>query len=1295
MKDDEKTKKQLIEELQEMRKLAAEIRVIEASRLQAEYELQQSESRLHAFMESATDSFSIWDENLYLIDINQASLSYHPKGTKKEDLIGKHITEIVPDLEKTGRYEQYKDVIKTGRPVAFDDLTPHPKFGEKHLSIRAFKVGEGMGMIGTDITGLKLAELLRQSEERFRLLFEGSSNPVTIFDRDGNILMINPRGAKNLGRPDAELVGCSLKEFFPEQFTELVNKFREVIAQGKSLNFEYKVRLADGEHWFWSTHDPVRDAEGIAYAVQVISYDITERKRMEEALRQSEEKYRDLFEHSNEVICIAQDGILKLTNPKTSEMTGYSQDELYLKPFMDLVHPDDREQVINRHVARIKGEDVPSENCFRFLKKSGGTGWFQINTVAIDWEGKPATLSFGSEVTERRRMEEALREREEMYRNVVKQSSDLIVIIQDGNIVYANPTARRLTGYTSEESIGTPLTRYVHPDAIDDAVDRYKRRMAGEELEPSYESILLHKDGNSIYVEVSGKVIDYRGKPADMVVMRDITERKLADKAFRESMQMYRTLVDNSNEVIFSVDTQGQITHISPVIERLSGYKPDEVIGTNFSRYVVPEDLRGLVSSMELTLSGQREPHEFRVLSKDGTIHTVISSSNVLLRNGQPVGLTGVLSDITERKRADEALRASENKYRYLVESLQEGIWEIDAKGRTTYVNPRMAQMLGYTIDEMSGKKLFDFMHKRNVATARRLLKRRKSGLSERHDFEFIRKDGSQIYTSIMANPITDEEGKYVGALAGVQDITDRKAMEDELRIKDSAIAQSINAVMIADIDGMITYVNDSFLNLWGYASGQDVVGKSAATLWKQEQKALMILDAVISKGGALGQLEALRGDGTTFFAELSLSLISDDRGKPVCIMGSFMDITERRQAEARLTRERDRAQRYLDIAEVMMLVIDADGKVSLINRKGCDILHCRTRDVIGRNWFDSFVPEDTRDKMRSLFDRIMSGDIQAVEYYESHVVTATGERRLIAWRNSILMSESGRPTGLLSSGEDITLRRRAEEALRDSEEKLRAIFDNVGVGITVMDMQGTIQEINETTLNIKGYTREEVIGRYGLDFVAERDRDRAVHSMMKLLEQGWNVPDEFALLKKDGTEIECEAGATIIHDSSGNPIGIISFEQDITERRRGEREKERLLRELNHRVKELDCLYGISNVLARHHPTPDALFEGILRTILAAWQYPEITCVRIVAEGAEYKTERFQDTAWKLTREIEVHGEPAGVVEVCYLEERPDADEGPFLKAERNLIDAIAGRLGEALERRRAKRAQGKQEDK
>jgi len=263
-----------------------------------------------------------------------------------------------------------------------------------------------------------------------------------------------------------------------------------------------------------------------------------------------------------------------------------------------------------------------------------------------------------------------------------------------------------------------------------------------------------------------------------------------------------------------------------------------------------------------------------------------------------------------------------------------------------------------------------------------------------------------------------------------------------------------------------------------------------------------------------------------------------------------------------------------------------------------------------------------------------------------------------------------------------ITERKKVEEGLQQSEENLRAYLESAPDGVYLNDLKGKFLYGNKKAEEITGYKREDLIGKsfLKLHLLPKKHLVKA-GKLLALNAMGRPTgPDEFELIRKDGCHIWVEITTTPI--KQGGEVLVIGSVRDITERKQ-------LEHALNERVKELQCLYGIASIAERPEITLDELYQEVANILPPSWRYPEVTCARIVISGKEFKTENCRDTEWRQSSDIKVDGVKTGVVETCYLEERPEIDEGPFLKEERLLINAVAQRLGDITERKKAQQAQ------
>ena len=273
-----------------------------------------------------------------------------------------------------------------------------------------------------------------------------------------------------------------------------------------------------------------------------------------------------------------------------------------------------------------------------------------------------ALASAENEIEQRKQLEDTLRESQESYRILFENATEIILVAQEGKVVFQNPKAATLSGYYGVELMQRSFIEFVHPDDRDMVINRHVKRMKGEDVPPVYSFRLVQKDGGVRWVDASAVMINWKGKPATLNFLADITDRKLYEDELYYSREQYRSLVENINDVIFTLDLQGAFTYMSPAIERLSGFTVSEVEGLSFNRFTHPDDLSGMVEAFTKVISGIKVTYEFRVLDKTGEVRWVVTKSRLVAESDKPPYIAGVMTDITLRKQSEAAKAAFEAK---------------------------------------------------------------------------------------------------------------------------------------------------------------------------------------------------------------------------------------------------------------------------------------------------------------------------------------------------------------------------------------------------------------------------------------------------------------------------------------------------------------------------------------------------------------------------------------------------------------------------------------------------------
>jgi len=406
--------------------------------------------------------------------------------------------------------------------------------------------------------------------------------------------------------------------------------------------------------------------QSIVFAEQ-LTEEISERKQVEEALRESERRFRELAELLPvSVFELDVNGNFTYTNRCGFEIFGYTSEDLRKGVnALQLFAPEERQRVEQNIRKRLAGKEFQGHE-YTMLKKDGSMLCGFLSTAPIIRNGNPAGVrGIVVDITDRKRAEEALRESEDKYRSLVERANDGIGIVQDGVFKYANPRLAVIGDYTVEELIDKPFTDFVHPHEVAETVDYYKRRIRGEELPVSYERRLLHKSGRTIHSEVSGGVIAYQNRTADLIVVRDITDRKQAEEALRESEERYSQLFATVPDafMIFDAETRRFLDANASAL-RLYGYTEEEFLNLRLSD--ITAEGKACDTSVEQTLAGEltRIPLRYHK-KKDGAVFPVEISASTFRLGARRV-LCGLVRDITRRKQAEEALKQSREELRDL-----------------------------------------------------------------------------------------------------------------------------------------------------------------------------------------------------------------------------------------------------------------------------------------------------------------------------------------------------------------------------------------------------------------------------------------------------------------------------------------------------------------------------------------------------------------------------------------------------------------------------------------------------
>ena len=1217
---------------------------------------------------------------------------------------------------------------------------------------------------------------LRESEERFRSVVEGSPEGIYVATQ-GRFRYLNRAAVALFGADSTDqLLGQPvLERVHPD--------LRAKTVQGIQGVDELGIASPISERKYLKLDGTVLDVEGCAvpffYEGQkgglVFFRDITERKRAEEALRESEERFRSVVESAPEAIYVSTQGRFRYINPAALRLYGaVSEAELVGQPVLERVHPDFRARVTGRmqRVDELRTASVPSEK--KYIKLDGTVFDAEGCAVPFNYEGQQGGLAFFHDISERKRAELALRESEARFRSVVESAPEAIYVSTHGHFRYLNPAAVKLFGAVSEsELVGQPVLERVHPDFRAEVAERIRLvddlRMAA----PSSARKYLRLDGTTIDVESSGVPYIHEGENRSLVFLRDITDRARHESE-REAMITLLSLCNaptSQRELIRTVsgflqkwsgceavgirlsegddfpyyETRGFPPHFvlaeSPLCAREAGQEPlrdsqgnpvldcmcgnvlcgrfdpslpfftqsgsfwtnstsellastteadrqsctrnrcsgegyesvalirlafashtigllqfndkrkgrftpglleflERVAGTlataleqrfaqaaqweSEARYrSLFENMREAYAYCKIEFDGDK-PRDYVHLSVNSAFGKLTGLKGVVGRRASEVvpgvhesnpelleicgrvSLSGmpetfetyvpalgswlsiavygvsrghfvvVFDNITERKQAQEKLRASEERYRLIADNSTDVIWTLDlASGRITYVSPAVRQLRGYSPEEVLAQSLEDMMTPESYRHATTVLAERTARLESGDEsartvcteLEHPRKDGSIVPTEMVATLLTDERGHVTGIVGVSRDITERKRTEAALRESEErahfladTLDRGSQPFAIAYPDGRMGSLNAAFCNLVGYSPDELRTLSWTADLTPPEWREVTAasLGTMCIEGNPVRyEKEYLRKDGSRVSVEVFAHLIRDSAGVPSHYFAFFTDLTERKRAQQAL---RESEQRYRELFENSPLGIyrtTPGGRFLLANPALLTMLGYKSLEELAdlnleeegfeseydRGWFKDTIERDGTIRNHEAQWKLRDG--KTVYFREN----ARGVRD----SNGAVLYYDG-------TIEDITARKRIADAFRRSEERFRQVAEDAGVFVWEVDAEGLYTYATPVVQTILGYSPDELVGKlHYYDLFAPKDREELKAIANEAFAQRRSI---FAFLtsnvRKDGAIVVLETSGTPLLDAAGNLLGYRGTDRDVTDRARATEELRR-----------------------------------------------------------------------------------------------------------------------------------------
>lgn len=1027
----------------------------------------------------------------------------------------------------------------------------------------------------------KAEEALLESEARLRQVWDVTSDSMALSDADGIVLDVNPAYLNLYGYTREEIIGHSFSIIFPlENRDSAIEQYKNTFTSDTvPATLEATIKRADGTQRVVESKPTFIMKAGVRVAMLSTIRDITDQKQADAALRISEKRFRALIENSlDDISLLNAEGILLWESPSVVRNLDYPANEMVNHSMFELMHPDDLERTQLLFAKLVKQPGSRKSGSFRLKHRDRSWRWVEaIATNLLHEPGIQAIVVNYRDITSRQEVEDALRRKEMILAQAGKMAHLGAWELEFGDVenMIDNPLhwsdeIYRIFGYKpgTVEVTNDLFFSHVHPDDRKIVTDAVSQALA-EKNPYEIEYRLIRADGSErIVLEHADITFDGSGQPLRMLgATQDITERKQANDYLRTAETKYRTLVEQIHPIIYMAAPHQHIgvTYISPQIKTL-GFTEEEWIADPelWLRQIHPDDQAQVLEELE-KIKQEKAPYklEYRIRTRDGEIRWFLEEvMDVVDQDGNILFRQGYMLDITERKRVEDALQASESSLQGILQSTADGILAVNTENKVLFANDHFAEMwkipkdmltskddtslLAYVLDQLTNPQ--DFIEK-----VQELYR------SRHESFDLLYFKDGRIFERF-SKPIISGENA-TGRVWSFRDVTQRKQMEAALIGSEQAHRTLFENVPIGlyrtSADGYMLDANPALVRMFGHEDRESLLAVKVENLYAHFGLNKKFIDQM-DKSDSMTKMEAefRKKDGTTFWAEDNVQIIRDENANPLFYEGSLADITQRKNSEQARHESEERFHslfnrmmdgvyrsthegKFVDINPAMVKMFGYSSKEEMQNIDIKNELYFQAKER-GSHILDTGQEETEVYRMRR-----KDGTEIWVEDHGSYIHDEHG---------NIIFHE-----GILR---DVTDRKRADQLLVESEQRFRqAIIAANAIPYSLNYALDYYTFMGEGITQLAGYSLEEMTPALLDSIIVESvmhgkfegmDLDKAV----QLVREGdsgvfWRC--DHRIITRSGAERWISDASIQVLDHQGKPEGAVGIIQDITERKQTE----------------------------------------------------------------------------------------------------------------------------------------------